>query len=93
MPHFAQLTLTKIGKSVAGLWLAIAQLVMLFGFPVSGLVASIAAGLAVEQASGGGFWVVAAVSYAVGMFLAVYVWTPHVRPAMLRAVHCLTRPE
>lgn len=81
--------LQNLGRRVAGLWLALAGLTIVLSFPASSFVFAVWAGILTMDAVGGGFWTLAIVAYIVGLFLAIYVWTPHVQPAVLRAAASL----
>lgn len=80
------------GENVAKLWLVLAGLILLFAFPVSAIAASFLIGFAAARLIGGGaLGMIAflASAFLVGLFLAVYVWEPHVKALIYRAAGAL----
>jgi hypothetical protein len=78
--------LSNCGQVVARLWLALLCLCIMLAFPISGLAVSfyigtLAADLVASNARLAALLIIALV---VGIFLAVYVWEPHVKPVVSR---------
>jgi hypothetical protein len=74
--------LEAFGKLLAGLWLGVVALVLLFGFLVCGIAASFFVGVSAAWLVGyGTFGVVVffVVAFFFGLFLSVFVWEPHVK--------------
>lgn len=100
----ADAILIEVGKEIAGIWITVVGFILLLGFPVAGLAASIALGVAAAWIIGGstgktGIWafvfgtgtVIAfvLVTFLFGLFLRRYVW-PYVKDRVFRAVDELT---
>jgi hypothetical protein len=89
-----RLALQKAGAELARMWLGLLGLVMLVAFQAVGFVACAALwfGLALLFRDG---WVGAVASgllaFGFGVFLSVYVWEPHVKPAVMEATTILER--
>ena len=79
------------GRAVAKAWLVLAGLILLFGFQVSGIAASFLIGFVAARIIGGALGIIAffTSAFLFGLFLAIYVWEPHVKALMYRAVDAL----
>jgi len=85
--------LQRAGESIARAWLAVAALFLFAAFFLCGFAASILLGVAAAAAIGGGtpgLMALVLVALAVGLFLSIYVWDPHVGPAVARAAEELS---
>jgi hypothetical protein len=84
--------LEKMGKFLAGFWLALLGLAVLLSFPVCGFIASVAVGAGAGTLVGYGTPGVVAffgVAFFFGLFLSVFVW-PHAKDAIHGCVEILT---
>jgi hypothetical protein len=82
------------GEVIAKLWLAVAALTLLLVFQVSGMVASLLVGYAAFKLAGAGTFGVIALcvsAYLFGLFLAVYVWEPHMKDAVHSAADIMSK--
>jgi hypothetical protein len=77
------------GRIIALLWLQLVGIIIILGFPISGIAGSLLVGYSVFTIFGGGGFTVLGVAFLVGLFLSIYVWTPHVGPAVRRAADAL----
>ena len=85
--------LTSLGRELSKLFISLIGIIMLLGIPIAGIAAAIYAGAALASLVGGGAFAVILFfcgSFAILLFLSVYVWTPHVWPALKRATDALT---
>jgi membrane protein implicated in regulation of membrane protease activity len=76
------------GNAVAQFWLPLASLIVIIGFPITGVVASFWVGVFAAWIVGYG--VLGAVAFFVcgflfALFLSIYVWEPHVKKVVFRA--------
>jgi hypothetical protein len=84
--------LRRLGKLCADLWCLAAAVVVLFGFLVSAIWVSIWVGVEIRNLIGGGGFVVLLSAFIFGLFLAIYVWNPHVKSRVMAAVDVI-RPD
>lgn len=86
--------LEQCGKAVADLWLSLFGIIALLAFPISGIAASFCVGLLASYMVGPGWlagviWIV--VAFLFGLFLAIYVWEPHVKVVIGRIAETITK--
>jgi hypothetical protein len=87
-------SLQRCGHIIAGLWLTMLGLVLLFAFPLCGIAASLFVGAGAAWLVGGGtFGVVTlvVVAFCFGLFLSVYVWEPHVKQVVFDLAEVITK--
>ena len=81
----------RIGESIRKLWIILAGVVLLIGFPVGGICASFMVGWWVMKGIFGGGFVFFSAAFLFGLFLSIYVWQPYVKPAVFAASDALFR--
>lgn len=83
--------LRLLGQDIAALWCVIAALILLFGFALTSLVVSLFTGMFLARLIGAGSFIAFSLAFLIGLFLAVYVWTPFVRPRVMAAADAIMR--
>ena len=86
--------LERIGAELSkGLFLPLIGILLLLGVPISGLILSVFTGAILASLVGGGIigvMVFLGGAFAFALFLSIYVWSPHVGPAIHRAIDALS---
>ena len=84
--------LARFGEELSGFLISLIKLAIMCGVPLAGIVSSIYTGVIVASLAGGSgiaVWIFFGVPFFMLLFLSVYVWTPHIWPALKRAVDAL----
>jgi hypothetical protein len=83
--------LQTVGEQVGRLWRFIIALALLFSFPIAGFFASFEVGFWVADLFGYGArsLLVLFVAFLFGLFLAIYVWEPHVKATTYQAFEAM----
>lgn len=86
--------LLGIGKQIAALWCFGVAVILWVSLPLAICVGAAVFGQWVSRTAGGGALVFLASTLTLGVFLAVYVWQPYVRPVAGRAAETMLKlPE
>ncbi len=82
--------LQRIGAELAVLGIFLAMFLLFLGLPVVGIAAAFYAAFFTMEVIGGGAFTLFGGWFVLTLFLSIYVWDPHIRPAVVGAVELLT---